>query len=307
VVALPGEPANPEGTHDAEDVVLGRLREQVTQLLRCDVLVRRDVEDSVHQMRVATRRLRGALTTNQSMFQRDRTEPLRAELKWLTSVLGQARDAEVLRDTIGQLALEAGLHLVGQPVIDSVQEELVRRDRDSHQHVVHQLGSARYASLVDSLELLLTDTPWSPSARRQQPTALRKRVRHDWKRLEGAVSRAEKTHDTQARRQRLHDARKAAKRARYAAEPLVPIYGGPARRLVKATTRVQSTLGDLHDATVTMDELDQLASKEPTGTHDAVTLGVLRSRQQTHAAEIEARFKTDWRKSRRKKLRRWLD
>jgi len=49
------------------------------------------------------------------------------------------------------------------------------------------------------------------------------------------------------------------------------------------------------------------ASKQPAGNSDTATLDLLRTRQQTQAAEIEVRFEKDWRKARGKALRRWLD
>jgi CHAD domain-containing protein len=42
-----------------------------------------DEPDAVHQMRVATRRLRSALATYRPLLDRERTDPVRQELKWL--------------------------------------------------------------------------------------------------------------------------------------------------------------------------------------------------------------------------------
>ena len=304
---LPGEPRTRDRSHvRAHSVVRARLRDQVKQLLRWDVLVRRDVEDSVHQMRVTVRRLRSALATNRPMFDRDRTEPLRAELKWLGSLLGAARDAEVLRDRIGDLAAEEDPQLLDPRTVTAAHDELTRRYRGKHHQLVQELNSARYAALVDKLELLITDSPWAPTAHHQKSGALRRRVRHEWKRLRAAVARADQARDAEVRQQRLHDARKAAKRARYAAEPLIPVYGTDAERFVKATSKVQATLGDLHDAIVTMDELEQLAATETALGHNVHTLEVLRSREETDAARIEAKFEKAWHAARHKRVLRWL-
>ena len=71
-----------------------------------DLPVRLDAPDSVHKMRVATRRLRSALTTFKPLFAADVVRPLRGELKWLAGELGAARDAEVMRDRVRE-AVEA--------------------------------------------------------------------------------------------------------------------------------------------------------------------------------------------------------
>src|SRR3954464_15818416 len=80
----------------AGDVLLAPLREQVQQVRAQDLPVRLDAQDAVHKMRVATRRLRSALTTFRPLVDADVAGPLRQELKWLAGELGAARDAEVM-------------------------------------------------------------------------------------------------------------------------------------------------------------------------------------------------------------------
>ena len=88
------------------DVILAHIREQVEQVQAQDLPVRLDAPDAVHKMRVATRRLRSALTTFKPLFAADVVRPLRDELKWLAGELGAARDAEVMRDRVRK-AVEA--------------------------------------------------------------------------------------------------------------------------------------------------------------------------------------------------------
>jgi inorganic triphosphatase YgiF len=64
-------PASPAG-----EVVLAYLREQARTLLSLDPLVRRDEPDSVHQMRVAARRLRSTLRSFGKVLRRGDTERL---------------------------------------------------------------------------------------------------------------------------------------------------------------------------------------------------------------------------------------
>src|SRR5687768_824974 len=90
----------------AGDVVLAHVREQVEQVRSQDLPVRLDAPDAVHKMRVATRRLRSALTTFKPLFAADAVRPLRGALKWLAGELGAARDAEVMRDRV-RSAVEA--------------------------------------------------------------------------------------------------------------------------------------------------------------------------------------------------------
>ncbi|MCZ9338428.1 CHAD domain-containing protein, partial [Streptomyces sp. TRM76130] len=57
---------------------------------------RRDEADSVHRMRVATRRLRSTFKSFGAVLDRSVTDPVGDELKWLAGVLGEDRDREVL-------------------------------------------------------------------------------------------------------------------------------------------------------------------------------------------------------------------
>ena len=290
----------------AREIVWARLRDLEARLLRWDVLVRRDAEDSVHQVRVTVRRLRSALATFRPMFDRDRTEPLRAELRWLGLLLGDARDAEVLRDRIGDLAGGEDPRLLDRGSITSAHEMLARRYRDNHDRLVREMRSPRYAALVDSLEHLVAEPPFAPGDVDREAGALRTHVRHDWKRLASAVDRTEQVLDVGTRQHRLHEVRKAAKRTRYAAEPLIPIYGPDAEGFVMAVEEIQESLGDLNDALISLHELQRLALDESARGHDTSTLDLLRTREQEAADASEARFTKAWHQARRRKVLRWL-
>ena len=90
----------------AGEVLLAHIREQVQVVQAYDLPVRLDAPDAVHKMRVATRRLRSALTTFKPLFGADVIRPLRDSSKWLAGELGAARDAEVMRDRV-RTAVEA--------------------------------------------------------------------------------------------------------------------------------------------------------------------------------------------------------
>ena len=59
-------------------------------------MVRRDEPDSVHQMRVTTRRLRSTFQSFGTVLRAADTRHVGNELRWLSHVLGDARDSEVL-------------------------------------------------------------------------------------------------------------------------------------------------------------------------------------------------------------------
>src|SRR6516164_9058620 len=65
-----------------------------------------DVE-GVHQCRVALRRLRSLFNLYEAVLRRRRIEPIDAEVRWLGSVLGSARDLNVLQTDLLAPAISA--------------------------------------------------------------------------------------------------------------------------------------------------------------------------------------------------------
>ncbi|NNH72403.1 CHAD domain-containing protein [Nocardia uniformis] len=83
-------------THTAAGPALvAAIADDVDRLLSAEPDVRQDLPDSVHQMRVATRRLRSVLRSYSRIFEQRPIDELRDELRWLAGLLGVARDAEV--------------------------------------------------------------------------------------------------------------------------------------------------------------------------------------------------------------------
>jgi CHAD domain-containing protein len=290
-------------------LVQHRLATQVAALRRHERAARAHDPEGVHQMRVAIRRLRSALATFRPLLDRDVTEPLRAELAWLAGELGEARDLDVQRqrllDRLAELD-EAEAEQVRGPVRERVERELAPRVERARAKAVAALDTDRHAALLQRLDDLASAPPFTERAREPVCGVLRGRVRHDWKRLRGRVAAADECMDPAARPTALHEVRKAAKRARYAAEPLVPTYGSPARRFVKAMKRVQIVLGDQHDAVLSADLVQGLADRAAAAGEDTFTYGVLHARALADAEALDRRFTEVWAEASRPKLRRWL-
>jgi CHAD domain-containing protein len=269
-----------------------RIAEQVTELLRCDPLVRLDAEDSVHQMRVASRRLRSALATYRPLLDRTVTDPFRNELKWVGVVLGAARDAEVVRDRLREAVAEERPDLLVGPV-GYIDRRLGEGYRAAHAASVEAMSGDRYRALVAGLEALVESPPWSERATEPTRELLLARVRHDRKRVARAVKAVGKADDSDERDQLLHEVRKAAKRARYAAEPLVDLFPDDAPAFVDAYKEVQSTLGDLHDTVATRAALRRLSAEASGERYETFSYGVLYLREEAageayHAAYVDA-------------------
>ncbi|NEC95354.1 CHAD domain-containing protein, partial [Streptomyces albidoflavus] len=96
----------------------------------------------------------------------------------------------------------------------------------------------------------------------------------------------------------LHQARKAAKRARYAAEAASPALGKPAKRHRKRVKAVQQLLGVHQDSVVAREALRQLAVEAHGAGESAFTWGLLYGTEQSRAEAAERELPEVWEKVR---------
>lgn len=290
----------------AGDHVLAYVREQAEAIVSYDPAVRRDLPDSVHQLRVATRRMRSAFRTYKQVLDRDATRPIAAELKWLAGELGVDRDQEVLaeRITAGIEAHDTTL-LLG-PVHARLRIWDGAGRTDARTRTLAVLDSARYLRLLDSVAALLADPPLLERADRKPAKVLPRAVVKDYERLAGRVEHALGLAPGEERDLALHDARKAAKRARYAADAAEPALGKPAKRFSKRMKAVQTVLGDHQDSVVARDALRDLAVQAHAAGESAFTWGLLYGEEESRAADRERELPRIWRKSAKRKLRTGL-
>ncbi len=270
-------PSTAPGT--AADAVLDRLRDQVAEIGRHEQAVRTGDPDPehIHKMRVALRRLRSALATFRPLFDRDRTEPLRDEMRWIAGLLGGVRDLQVTHGRFRDVLSAESPEVVIGPVAQRIDEHLARELRAARDELDDAMRSQRYADLGAALTQLAERPPWRVEDAPDADAALmRKRVRKDWKRLRRAVEDAAASPPGR-RSESLHEVRKAAKRVRYAAETVMPEFGEHAERLAAAAEDVQGILGDHHDRVTALPRLRAMGIAAHAEGESAFTFGRLHS------------------------------
>jgi triphosphatase len=235
------------------------LSAQVAALLEHEpgVRVGEDIE-AVHQMRVATRRLRAALSLFGDVTPGD-AEALRGELGWLADRLGAVRDLDVQLAALGQVAEEL---LATPEAVSPVRGWFEARRATDRDELMECLDSARFAALLGSLAALVSVEveEWPEGAHvlavEALPDRLRRRYQRFWK--------ATRAIDSHSPAPELHRARIRAKQLRYSLEFSAPVYGKPARALIRRATALQDVLGAIQDAVVMHDHLQamSLASRE---------------------------------------------
>jgi CHAD domain-containing protein len=280
-------------------VVLAYLDEHTARLRVLAPAAARGEPGAIHQMRVATRRVRSALQSFPSVLRRDKTAHLRAELKWLGAVLGAARDDEVTSAFLEQELASFPPELVMGPAQARVRASLAPQQARDTEAVTEALGSPRYAALTGDLARLIDRPPFSAAAGRAWRRT-RRRMEHA-QRLRAGSSQHAAARDTA-----LHDTRKAAKRVRYAAEAARPALGKPARRFAKRMKAVQSALGDHHDAVRARAAARDIGVHASLAGENAFTFGLLHERAAAAAQDAEHQAARARKRAEKKKALKWL-
>jgi inorganic triphosphatase YgiF len=209
---------------------------------------------SVHQMRVALRRMRSALGLLRALLPEEERKSLAGEAKWLAAVLGAARDQDVfLSETLAPVRAafpdDAALAALGAAAEAS---------RAEAQAALRQaLESPRYTRFVLRLGIFIESgvLGGDESARAVAARLLDKRARQA-KRLGKGFKKLDL--------ERRHELRIALKKLRYAAEffrSLFPM--ATSRRYLKRLTALQTGLGRANDLETARRVLDGLVAAAP--------------------------------------------
>jgi CHAD domain-containing protein len=289
----------------AGDVVLAYVNEQAVRLKALDPDVRRDRPDAVHQMRVTTRRLRTVLQAFPKVVPGS-TAHLLGELRWLGQVLGDARDAEVLDEYFHAELASTPVELVIGPAQARVTAHFAAAQAAARGAVLEALDSQRYLEIIGGLDRLLDEPLSTRAATATASEVLPQAVAHAYRRTKRRMHRARRAPEGAARDVALHEARKAAKRARYAAEAVAPAFGKDARRFAKRMKAVQSVLGDHQDAVTARGVAREIGVQAHLAGENAFSFGLLNERAHRDALEYQRQAKSAWKRAARHKARRWL-
>ncbi|MGW6262912.1 CYTH and CHAD domain-containing protein [Streptomyces sp. NPDC055085] len=278
----------------AGDHVLAYVDRLAAALTDLDPAVRRERPDSVHRMRTTARRLRGCLRSYRSVLDREATEPLRQDLRWLANELGVERDHEVLRERLTTGVSELPGELVLGPVEARLQTWDAEQRTEARRRTLDTLASPRYLKLLENLRTLTDAPPLRAKAAGDPGKVLAKALLKEYDRLAARMEPALDMAPGPQRDAAIHDARKAAKRLRYAAEAARPALGKPAARLGGRAKTVQQVSGAQHDSVVTCDLLRDLAVSAHSAGEPGFTWGLLYGQERASARSRERRLPEAW-------------
>src|SRR5450631_4482810 len=286
-------------------VVLAYLQEHVDRLVTCDRGVRSDQTGAVHDMRVATRRLRSTLATYRPLLDREQTDPIREELKWLGEALGRPRDAEVLRQRMLDLVAAQPEEPDLGPVGSRLGSELDARHRLALVDLQKVLDGDRYFRLLKALDDLLTRPPLTAPADEPARNQLPALIGHVARRVDRAARAVADDQTPTARDRGLHEVRKCAKRARYAAESAIPVAGKPAKRLATRMESLQNVLGEHQDSVTAQALLLELTKSDHLSGESGFAFGLLYAQERARADDARRAYRPALRKASAGKARRW--
>ncbi|HMO10983.1 MAG TPA: CHAD domain-containing protein, partial [Actinotalea sp.] len=169
--------------------------------------------------------------------------------------------------------------LQAQGLAEGLAEHLDERLRTARAELLAELAGERYLALLEDLEALVAgDTLPEPGPGGSDPRGATASVRHDLRRIRRAIGAAGQVRGTDALPPALHEVRKAAKRARYAAELVAPKVGDKAEDLAERLANLQDLLGLYQDDVVAQHRLRELAAAPDTATGTSFALGALHER-----------------------------
>lgn len=289
----------------AGEVIRDYLRSGTGRLVSLDPAVRRNEPDAVHQMRIMTRRLRSVLQAFGFVVGAT-ADPLVGELRWLGGILGSARDAEVLAAHLQANLDRLPAEQVIGPVRARVQGYFASARAEASRAVLAALDSERYFALLDGMEQLAESPVPSGTASEAASAALPPAVARAYRRTQRRVRRARGATPGEAADVAWHDVRKAAKRARYAAEALETVLGSDARRFARQMKNVQTVLGEYQDTVLARQTALQLGMRSHLSGENAFSYGVLYQLDACDGAELLLEAARAWQQASRPRYRRWL-
>jgi CHAD domain-containing protein len=212
-----------------------------------------DIE-ALHQMRVATRRMRAAIDMFAEVLP-VRAGRLDAELGWLAALLGDVRDLDIqigrFDDWTEQMP---GDH---REALDELADLFIAERVEARVALLEALDSKRYERLVSGLTAMLLQGPSARSGagRALAVTAVPALIGERHSASGKAARRATRTGVPAD----YHRLRIRCKRLRYSLEFASGLYGGDLRGFVRQMTRLQDTLGAMQDAEVASARLQAIA------------------------------------------------
>jgi inorganic triphosphatase YgiF len=217
-----------------------------------------DRVESIHQMRIAMRRLRAALTLFNRRFPCTEFLALRAAAKRIASAMSEARNWDVFDDLVRDGPREA---LPAEPGFEPLMADAAVRREAGYTIVAELLAHPDTARFVLSAEAFVARRGWRNALPGTELSRLTEPASgfaaECLERLHRRVCKRGKSLPTMPPVER-HRVRIALKNLRYAADFFTALFDDGAKSYTKAVARLQDTLGSFNDMVMATDLIRQL-------------------------------------------------
>lgn len=207
-------------------------------------------DDAIHKTRISLRHIRALLQLFRPVLRRKKLKPVLADIKWISRLLGEARDRDVFRE------------MVADDASDRTLGQMMNRSRAAAHEALHAaMATPRWRLLP----LALLDLAEDGLKRRQRKPKFRAFVRKalDARQRQVAKGARDLKHSAP---EPMHDVRKSAKMLRYDLDlfdDLAEAVGRKRFRLVReALSTLQETLGIIHDHEALSQHLRTIVGEE---------------------------------------------
>ncbi len=271
------------------------VRFHVRTFVREEAGARAGEVEPVHQLRVATRRLRAALRLFHPVLPSALVRQAGEDLAWVADAIGAVRDLDVLAAQIATRAprLDADSRRALGPLGFALQERRIA----AHAALVVTLDSARCRRLLGRL------TTFADSALPARQERLGDRALDLVLPVLRPVLRAGRRVSADVAPAALHSLRVRIKRLRYALETVEGLGGKASRRCRRRLVRLQELLGMYQDATTGAAWLRQYGERAQAPASTVLAVGGLMQLFLRRARKARRAFPEQWARLDRRRLR----
>lgn len=247
----------------------------------------------LHDLRVATRRTRSALSQIKRVLPDPVVEEYKQRIAWLGQITGPTRDLDVFLLELPRYRASLPSAMAGD--LDALKEHLTLAQRTEQKRLRRHLGGERVQTLVKDWRGLLEapTMPGEPGWFADLPVG-RVASRRIWRMFKRVIKAGRAVH-IDGPPEEMHELRKDCKKLRYLIEFFRGLYPGEqVKPMVKALKALLDILGDFQDLEVQADKLRRFAAdfdaSDPAQLRTVMAIGALVADLLRHQQEAHDRF-----------------
>ena len=263
-LALPNNLSVEEGMVSIFRSALGHLL-----INRMAAVSGKDIE-GVHQVRVAIRRIKSAVSLFHHFLDQDQTEPIKTEIEWMMDILGTARDLDVFLDEVVPVVMA---DRPDDPDLKVVEKTASKARTAAYRKVRSMLSSSRYTKIMLRLAQWIEQRQWRETQSIVELNGPLKETAGNLlsRRYRKVLKTGRKFKKLSASER--HEVRIVLKELRYASEFFSSLYPKrQAQPYIAAMKRLQNALGAANDVAVAEELTQSLVKSVKRGSKDSFAL-----------------------------------